>query len=149
MLNSRARLRLIRDLVLKVFGHLEAWGKRREGHAEQLSRDPTFRLIGSEIIENELYSFSDPLKRVVRTLRTEQFAKAITFLDYIDCPRTSNHVERANRYYRKRAKIHYRNRTKRAIWNMVKTDLLVRKANYGGRPPQKLQPHQRGEAVAA
>ncbi len=61
-----ARLRLIRDLVLKVFGlftrnqtHLEAWGKRRE------------------IIENELYSFSDPLKRVVRTLRTEQFAKAI------------------------------------------------------------------------
>ncbi|MCZ6489125.1 MAG: hypothetical protein O7A06_01155 [Acidobacteria bacterium] len=54
--------------------------------------------------------------------------------------RTSNHVERANRYYRKRAKSHYRNRTKRAIWNMVKTDLMVRKANHGYRPPQKLQP---------
>ncbi len=111
-----ARLRLIRDLVLRVIGlftrnqtHREAWGKRRV------------------IIENELYSFSDPLRRVVRTLRTEQFAKAITFLDYANCPRTSNHVERANRFHRKRAKIRYRNRTKRAIWNMVKSDLLVLK----------------------
>ena len=64
--------------------------------------------------------------------------QGITFLDYENCPRTTNHVERANRYYRKPAKSHYRNRTKRAIWNMVKSDLMTRKLDRGCPPVQQL-----------
>ncbi len=30
-------------------------------------------------------------------------------------------------HHQKRAKTHYRNRTKRAIWNMIKCDLMQRK----------------------
>lgn len=68
-----------------------------------------------------------PLKQAIHALRPERFGRAITFLSYSNCPRTSNSVERQNRWYRKRAKSHYRNRTRRAIWNMVKSDLMVRK----------------------
>jgi hypothetical protein len=80
-----------------------------------------------EIVANPIYRFSFSLHKAIRALRPEQFVRAVTFLDYENCPRTTNHAERANRYYRKRAKSHYRNRTKRAIWNMVKSDLMQRK----------------------
>ena len=59
------------------------------------------------------------LSQAVRALRPGHFLRAITFLGYTNCPRTSNSVERANRYYRKRAKHHYRNRRRHTIWNMA------------------------------
>ncbi len=46
----------------------------------------------------------------------------------------------ANLYYHKRAKSHYRNRTKRAIWNMVKSDLMQRKESFNGLQIQSLRP---------
>jgi len=78
------------------------------------------------------YKQNFSIRQAYRHLRPAQLLRAVTFLDYPDCPRTTNHVERANRFYRKRAKVHYRNRTKRSIWNMIKSDLMVRKANYNG-----------------
>ena len=66
--------------------------------------------------------------KAMKHLRPGKFFKAIEFLSHPGCPRTTNHVERANRFYRKRAKSHYRNRTERSIWNMVKSDLMARKA---------------------
>ena len=72
------------------------------------------------------------LSQAVRALRPGHFLRAITFLGYTNCPRTSNSVERANRYYRKRAKHHYRNRRRHTIWNMVKADLMVRRETYRG-----------------
>jgi len=74
------------------------------------------------------YKQNPSIRQAYRHLRPAQFLRAITFLDHPDRPLTTNHVERANRFYRKRAKSHYRNRTKRAIWNMVKSDLMVRKS---------------------
>jgi transposase-like protein len=106
----------VREFMVKSFALFDRGQTREDALAKR-----------EELVSNPVYRFSFPLHKAIRTLRPDQFVRAITFLDYKNCPRTTNHVERANRYYRKRAKSHYRNRTKRAIWNMVKSDLMVRK----------------------
>lgn len=111
-------VRAVREFMVKSFALFDRGQTKDEALAKR-----------EELVNNPVYRFSAPLHNAIRSLRLDQFVRAITFLDYENCPRTSNHVEQANRYYRKRAKSHYRNRTKRAIWNMVKSDLMQRKGN--------------------
>lgn len=123
-------LQMVRQFMDEIFALFE------EGQSPQQAlkrRD--------EILKNKAYHSLPHLKKVLRSLKSPTFEKAITFLDYVNCPRTTNHVERTNRWYRKRAKSHYRNRTKKAIWNMIKTDLLIRKAHWN-RPSKKLTRRQ-------
>ena len=110
---------LLRRFMIRVF-HLFDYGQTREEAIERhidLTWDAEHR-----------YNHVPAILEAMKHLRPEKFFKAIEFLSHTDCPRTTNHVERANRFYRKRAKAHYRNRTKRSIWNMVKSDLMARKA---------------------
>ena len=82
---------------------------------------------------------TDHLKAAVSVLGNNTFRKVITFMGYENCLRTTNHVERANRFYRKRAKSQYRNRTRRSITNMMKVDLMIRKSRYQRPRPVKLR----------
>lgn len=116
-------VKAVREFMVKSFALFDRGQTREQALAKR-----------EELVSNPVYRFSFSLHKAIRALRPEQFVRAITFLDYENCPRTTNHVERANRYYRKRAKSHYRNRTKRAIWNMVKSDLMLRKAGCSGLP---------------
>jgi hypothetical protein len=71
-----------------------------------------------------LYGKDDDFVRVLKTLSpAKRFARMITFLDYDNLDLTTNHVERTNRWFRKRQKTHYRNRKERTIRNMLKADL--------------------------
>ena len=114
---------LLRDFMLDVFALFDRGQTRQEAIEKHMVM----------IVDNAgRYKQNPSIRQAYRHLRPAQFLRAITFLNYPDCPRTTNHVERANRFYRKRAKSHYRNRTKRAIWNMIKSDLMVRKIQVVG-----------------
>lgn len=67
----------------------------------------------------------------LKRLEGPKFENMITFLDYENLDATNNHVERTNRWFRKRQKTHYRNRTLRTITNMLKADLLGRSGHPG------------------
>lgn len=64
------------------------------------------------------------IRAALRRLSRGKFEKMITFLDYENLDYTTNHVERTNRWFRKRQKTHYRNRLDRTIRNMLKADLM-------------------------
>lgn len=51
-------------------------------------------------------------------------------MDYENLDSTTNHVERTNRWFRKRQKTHYRNRKEENIVNMLKADLMRQKDNH-------------------
>jgi hypothetical protein len=69
------------------------------------------------------YIENPSLRLALKRLDNDKFDKMITFLDYENLEATSNSVERMNRWFRKRQKTHYRNRTERTIKNMLKSDL--------------------------
>jgi hypothetical protein len=72
------------------------------------------------------------LDRVLAPLRDENlFNKLIVSLDYENAERTTNHVERQNREYRKRQKSHYRLRTRRSEDALLGQMLLLPR-----RPPR-------------
>ena len=73
--------------------------------------------------ENPDYQEMPYLVLALKRLSTAKFEKMVTFLDYENLDATTNHVERTNRWFRKRQKTHYRNRKERTIRNMLKTDL--------------------------
>lgn len=85
---------------------------------------------------NDQYKEIPGLQVALKRLPDKKFEKMVTFLDYEDLDSTTNHVERTNRWFRKRQKTHYRNRTERTIRNMLKADLLGRSRNTV--PPVKL-----------
>ena len=72
----------------------------------------------------------------------ELFEKLTRYLDYDNAEKTSNHVERANREYRKHQKGHYRFRSVRSLCSLLDL-LLVRKA-----PPAEPQRLRRKEPVS-
>jgi hypothetical protein len=55
------------------------------------------------------------------------FGKLFPFTRFENAHRTTNSTERANRWFRKRQKTHYRNRTEGTIRNMLHADLVYRK----------------------
>jgi len=111
-------IRLLRDFMVEVFALFSKDQTRKEAIEKHMV------LL---VTQAPRYKQNPSIRQAYRHLRPAQLLRAVTFLDFPGCPRTTNHVERANRFYRKRAKSHYRNRTKRAIWNMIKSDLMVRR----------------------
>ncbi len=128
---SHPDVKLIRDFMIEVFALFERDQTKEEAIEKHM------RLV---VYRSGLYGQNPALRKALGHLDGFTFLRAVTFLDYPDCPRTTNHVERANRFYRKRAKIHYRNRTKRSIWNMIKSDLMIRKDNYNRSGIKVLKP---------
>lgn len=93
--------------------------------------DPKFRL-----------AFLEPL---LAQLRDEAlFSKLIVALDYENAERTTNHVERQNREYRKRQKSHYRLRTRRSERALLDQMLLLKRRAPRRHPvgDQRLRPRQ-------
>jgi hypothetical protein len=87
---------------------------------------------------NERYLADGYLSLALKRLSQGKCENMITFLDYMNLDLTSNHVERTNRWFRKRQKTHYRNRKERTIRNMLKVD-LSRWSDHSGQPDVRLK----------
>ena len=61
---------------------------------------------------------------------------------------TTNHVERTNRWFRKRQKTHYRNRKEENIVNTLKADLIRQMEMHKNNPTQHLCKKEILEKVA-
>jgi len=59
-------------------------------------------------------------------------------MEYENLDATSNHVERTNRWFRKRQKTHYRNRKEENIVNMIKADMFKHLKELPNKPPERL-----------
>jgi hypothetical protein len=76
------------------------------------------------MVMNDEYRANIHIRAALKRLSRGKFEKMIEFLDYENLDYTTNHVERTNRWFRKRQKTHYRNRLDRTIRNMLKADLM-------------------------
>lgn len=96
--------------------------------------------------ENTQFEEFPHLQLALKRLANKKFEKMITFLDYENLDATTNHVERTNRWFRKRQKTHYRNRKERTITNMLKADLIGRSGNPG--KPIRLMRRRKADTTA-
>ena len=94
------------------------------------------------MVINPEYSGNAYLRSALGRLGKGKFEKMITFLDYENLEYTTNHVERTNRWFRKRQKTHYRNRLDRTIRNMLKADLM----RVADKPSSPMKLKRRGKA---
>jgi hypothetical protein len=68
------------------------------------------------------------------------FARLFPFTAFENAHRTTNSTERANRWFRKRQKSHYRNRKEHTIKNMLHADLIYRRERTPtNEPPVRLK----------
>jgi hypothetical protein len=91
---------------------------------------------------NTEYQQIKHLQLALRRLTMRKFGMMITFLEYRNLDATTNHVERTNRWFRKRQKTHYRNRKEYTIKNMLKVDL----GKWAGHPVQPVRLRRRTDA---
>lgn len=83
------------------------------------------------ILADESYATTDAFRPVLARLEDDDLFRRLTvYLDYDNAEKTSNHVERENREFRKRQKSHYRLRSLQSICSLLDL-LLVR-----DRPPR-------------
>jgi hypothetical protein len=67
------------------------------------------------------------------------FARLFPFTAFENAQRTTNSTERANRWFRKRQKGHYRIRKEGSIRNMLHADLIYRRDRTAPEPPNRLK----------
>lgn len=108
------------------------------------TKEMAFQQLAS-MLANPDYSTNVHLRSAMARLGKGKFPKMITFLDYENLEHTTNHVERTNRWFRKRQKTHYRNRLDRTIRNMLKADLM----RWSENPPSPVRLTRRSIAGAA
>lgn len=77
------------------------------------------------------------------------FGKLFPFTVYANGHRTTNSTERANRWFRKRQKAHYRNRKAHTIANMLHADLVYRRERTPLGGPELLRAKAVPPAMAA
>jgi len=86
------------------------------------------------ILADEDYAGTEAFRPVLTRLQDDDLFRRLTvYLDYDNAEKTSNHVERENREFRKRQKSHYRLRSLQSICSLLDL-LLVR-----DRPPRALE----------
>jgi len=72
------------------------------------------------MLENDSYKANPHLAKALEKLRDEDhFLKMMTYTEFENLNRTNNHVERCNRWVRKKQKSHYRLRRKSTIANAL------------------------------
>jgi hypothetical protein len=81
------------------------------------------------------------IAHVVKQMGDERwFGRLFPFTAWENAHRTTNSTERANRWFRKRQKTHYRNRREHTIKNMLHADLIYRREQTPtGDPPRLLR----------
>jgi transposase-like protein len=67
------------------------------------------------------------------------FSRLFPFTAFENAHRTTNSTERANRWFRKRQKTHYRNRKEHTIVKMLHADLIYRRERAPDGPPNRLR----------
>jgi hypothetical protein len=86
----------------------------------------------------------------VARLRDDKiFARLFPFAEYENAHRTTNSTERANRWFRKRQKTHYRNRKEHTIRGMLHADLVYRRERSPLEGPKVLRRKPVPSAMAA
>jgi hypothetical protein len=70
------------------------------------SQDRGGRQRLAEMLTNPEYREMGDLRLALKRLGKGKFERMITFLDYENLDATTNHVERTNRWFRKRQKTH-------------------------------------------
>jgi sulfur relay (sulfurtransferase) DsrC/TusE family protein len=78
------------------------------------------------VVNNRDYQCDSHLAKALRMLSKERFEKMIVFMDYENCERTNNHVERNNRGFRLVQKTRYKRRRARTIELAIWLDVLRR-----------------------
>jgi len=77
-----------------------------------------------DILEDDAFAATDAFRPVLTRLGDDDLFRRLTvYLDYENAEKTSNHVERENREFRKRQKSHYRLRSLESICSLL--DLLL------------------------
>lgn len=79
-----------------------------------------------EVVNNRDYQSNSHLAKALRMLGKEKFEKMIVFMDYANCERTNNHVERNNRAFRLMQKTRYKRRRAQTIEAAIWLDVLRR-----------------------
>jgi len=86
-----------------------------------------------EILQDAEFLASDALEKAMGLLRDDELFRKLThYLDFEYAEKTSNHVERENREFRKRQKSHYRLRSLQSLCAML--DLLSTRHEITDRP---------------
>jgi hypothetical protein len=128
IIDAHSALQIPRDCMEKFYS---LFGSDDQADAE---------LIRQEILADKRFQ-ADPhlTKSVARLEDDERFHKLTLFLNYENLERTSNHVERDNRRFRKRQKAHYRLRLRETITNALNLKLQAERKAKSGLPAPKLQ----------
>ncbi len=95
-----------------------------------------------EILSDSRFQADKHLAIAVERLKDEEkFKKLTLFLEFENLDRTSNHVERDNRRFRKRQKCHYRLREFETIRNALNMKLKMERESHmeNARPAPKLR----------
>ena len=111
-------------------GFYELFKKQPDGELEARQKLNT-------LIKKNSYQKNPYLKKACSYLKRNRL-ELFCYQNYENLDSTTNHVERLNRWFRKRQKGHYRNRKKYAIENMLLAD-LVRWKSLNGRIRIKLK----------
>lgn len=131
---------MFREFVASIFGIM---GCRDAAGAEAARRDFIARWEWAAKHDSHLTA-------VVEKFRDDKFfAKLFPFTEYENAQRTTNSTERANRWFRKRQKTHYRNRKERTIRNMLHAGLIYRRERSPLEGPKTLRPKTVPSAMAA
>jgi transposase-like protein len=129
MLGEHSALHVPRDFAVQVYAVFDAKDRSSADLARQaILTDERFR--------------ADPnlAKSVARLEDNDRFDKLLLHLEYENLERTSNHVERDNRRFRKRQKAHYRLRLEVTIRNALNLKMEAERGMKAGHQAPKLQP---------
>jgi len=122
------KLRVLRRLITALH---ELFGPTTDSH--ELAEQRRAKIVADE----EFAELPEVSKCVDRLRDDELFGRLTRYLDFDNAEKTSNHVERENREYRKRQKGHYRLRSLESISALLNL-LTIRKAVPS--QPRKLRP---------
>lgn len=134
-------LRVLRRLVVQIH---ELFGKNTDSHELAQQRRQA-------ILDDDEFAALPRIKAFMDYLRDDNLFACLTrYLDFENAEKTSNHVERENREFRKRQKSHYRIRSLWSIFALL--DLLAVRKPVPSEPrrlQRKEPPALQGEGGAA
>lgn len=121
--------------LYELFGPDTTSAEAAEGHRQQLLCDPAF------------HDDTAMAKVLARLADNAQWQRLIRYHDFEGAKKTSNHVERQNREYRRRQRSHYRLRSFRSLWALLNHALMSRPmptqpVRLTRRRPSEVQPQE-------
>ena len=129
LLEAHPALRVQHDFAQQVYALFDA---------SDLETAETLRQ--AILADRRFLADSNLAKSVARLEDDIRFRKLMLHTSYENLDRTSNHVERDNRRFRKRQKSHYRLRLERTIRNALNLKLREERAAKAGQPVERLEP---------